>query len=139
MPSYERAISRRYPRWQKRTLDWLGATVALLLTAPVIALVACLVLVFMGRPVFLRQLRPGLRGKPFHLYKFRTMRDLRDSRGRQLPDSERLTRLGSFLRATSVDELPELVNIFRGEMSLVGPRPLLMEYLPRYSSNYADG
>src|SRR5205823_7360726 len=91
----------------------------------------------MGSPVLFRQKRPGLRGRPFLMYKFRTMRDARDGNGGLLPDAERLTGLGRFLRSTSLDELPELFNVLRGEMSLVGPRPLLMEYLDRYTPEQA--
>jgi sugar transferase EpsL len=87
----------------------------------------------MGRPVLYRQVRAGLNGKPFRLWKFRTMLDVRDCQGRLLPDSQRITRLGSLLRRFSIDELPQLVNVVRGDMSLVGPRPLLMRYLPRYT------
>jgi len=95
------------------------------------------VLLTMGRPVLFRQQRPGLRGKPFTLYKFRTMRDARTASGELLPDDLRLTTFGKWLRSTSLDELPELFNVLKGEMSLVGPRPLLMEYLPRYSPEQA--
>jgi sugar transferase EpsL len=102
--------------------------------SPVMGLVALAVLVDLGSPVLLRQPRPGFRGKPFVLFKFRTMRDQRDVQGRLLPDSRRVTRLGRFLRRMSLDELPELFNVVRGEMSLVGPRPLLMDYLDRYSA-----
>lgn len=91
----------------------------------------------LGRRVVFSQIRPGLHGRPFTLFKFRTMRDQRDSYGGLLPDEERLTRFGQFLRSTSLDELPELLNVLRGEMSLVGPRPLLMEYLDRYTPNQA--
>jgi sugar transferase EpsL len=97
-------------------------------------LVAAFVWVFLGRPVFFRQQRPGLHGKPFVMYKFRTMRDLHDADGKPLPDAQRLTRFGRFLRSTSLDELPELINVLKGEMSLVGPRPLLMQYLDRYTA-----
>jgi sugar transferase EpsL len=112
-----------------------------LLTSPVwvplVAAVALLVRLKIGRPVFFRQRRPGWRGQIFELVKFRTMTDGRDPAGRPLPDSERVTALGRWLRATSLDELPELWNVLRGEMSLVGPRPLLVEYLGRYSKRQA--
>lgn len=117
----------------KRVLDILGAGIGLLLLSPVLLVVSLLILRQMGRPVFFRQIRPGLHGRPFGMVKFRTMRDALDAEGNPLPDSERLTRLGRFLRSSSLDELPELWNVLRGEMSLVGPRPLLMEYLPLYS------
>jgi lipopolysaccharide/colanic/teichoic acid biosynthesis glycosyltransferase len=118
---------------QKRLFDLLLTLPGLTLALPALAIVAILVRIFHGAPVLFRQTRPGYRGKPFQIYKFRTMNNQRDSRGNLLPDAERLTRLGRFLRATSLDELPELLNILRGEMSLVGPRPLLMQYLDRYS------
>ncbi len=121
----------------KRVIDILGAGIGLLLLSPVFLVVALLVLRQMGRPVFFRQTRPGLHGKPFEMIKFRTMRDAMDAEGNPLPDAERLTRLGRFLRSTSLDELPELWNVLKGEMSLVGPRPLLMEYLPLYSPEQA--
>jgi sugar transferase EpsL len=112
----------------------VALTSALLLAAaPVMAMVALAVRFLLGSPVIFRQERPGYLGRPFTMYKFRTMRDVLDANGRPLPDSARLTRFGRFLRATSLDELPELVNVLRGEMSLVGPRPLLMEYLERYT------
>jgi lipopolysaccharide/colanic/teichoic acid biosynthesis glycosyltransferase len=116
----------------KRTFDILAAGFLLLALAPVMLLVALLVLARMGRPVLFRQERPGLGGRPFLLYKFRTM-----TNGDSLPDEERLTALGSALRRLSLDELPQLFNVLRGEMSLVGPRPLLMEYLPLYSARQA--
>ncbi len=121
----------------KRVVDIVGASVGIILFAPVMLVVALLVLLTMGRPVLFRQQRPGLRGKPFTLYKFRTMRDARTPSGELLPDELRLTTFGKWLRSTSLDELPELFNVFKGEMSLVGPRPLLMEYLPRYSPEQA--
>jgi len=105
----------------------------LLLLAPLLLGLALLVRLAMGSPVLFCQKRPGLHGKPFVMYKFRTMRDMCDAQGNLLPDSQRLTRLGRFLRSTSLDELPELWNVLKGEMSLVGPRPLLMEYLDRYT------
>ncbi|MBK44146.1 MAG: sugar transferase [Roseovarius sp.] len=117
----------------KRLLDILGAGVGLVLLSPVLLMVSLMIWRQMGRPVFFRQTRPGLHGRPFEMIKFRTMRDAVDAAGRPLPDAERLTRLGRFLRATSLDELPELWNVLKGEMSLVGPRPLLTEYLPLYS------
>ncbi len=117
----------------KRVFDIIASALALLLLAPVLAGVALLVALKMGRPVFFRQQRPGLDGKPFTMLKFRTMRDERDAQGRPLSDAERLTPFGRWLRATSLDELPELWNVLKGDLSLVGPRPLLMEYLPRYS------
>ncbi|KZZ57473.1 sugar transferase [Oleiphilus sp. HI0125] len=117
----------------KRLLDVLLSATALLVLSPVIVLTAILVGLGLGQPVFFRQPRPGLNGKPFEMIKFRTMRDALDNHGNQLPDSERLTKLGKFLRSSSLDELPELWNVLKGDMSLVGPRPLLMEYLPLYS------
>ena len=117
----------------KRALDLVGAAAGLVVAAPVMAVVAAAVRVDLGTPVLFRQQRPGLAGRPFMMMKFRTMRDAVDARGRTLPDGERLTRLGKLLRATSLDELPELWNVVRGDMSLVGPRPLLMQYLGRYS------
>jgi lipopolysaccharide/colanic/teichoic acid biosynthesis glycosyltransferase len=117
----------------KRLMD-LALTLPLaLLALPLMVLVAVLVRWRLGAPVLFRQVRPGFREAPFTLYKFRTMRDCRDSDGRLLPDADRLTPLGRFLRSTSLDELPELWNVIRGDMSLVGPRPLRMEYLPLYS------
>jgi lipopolysaccharide/colanic/teichoic acid biosynthesis glycosyltransferase len=100
---------------------------------PVVGVIALLVTLFLGRPVLFTQLRPGYAGKPFRILKFRTMTDERTVEGTLLPDAERLPRFGRFLRSTSLDELPELINVLRGEMSLVGPRPLLMEYLPLYT------
>ena len=117
----------------KRTVDVLIAAPLLVLLSPLLALVALAVRVVLGPPVLFRQERPGRHGTPFTILKFRTMNDRRRATGSLLPDEERLTRLGRFLRRTSVDELPELYNVLRGDMSLVGPRPLLMEYLPLYS------
>ena len=117
----------------KRILDIVLALAGLIVLAVPLAVVALLVRRHLGRPVLFRQMRPGLNGRPFTMYKFRTMRDAHDGHGRLLPDEERLTRLGRFLRTTSLDEIPELFNVLRGEMSLVGPRPLLMQYLPRYT------
>lgn len=121
----------------KRILDLLLTIPGLLLLSPIMLGLALLVLIWHGRPILFRQLRPGYRGKPFYLYKFRTMREDFDAEGNRLPDEQRLTRLGRFLRASSLDELPELFHVLRGEMSLVGPRPLLMQYLSRYSPEQA--
>ncbi len=121
----------------KRGIDVLGASVALVVLSPLLAVVALLVRVRMGAPVLFRQTRPGLHGRPFRLVKFRTMTDGRDADGGLLPDAERLTGLGRWLRRTSIDELPELLNVLAGEMSLVGPRPLLTEYLELYSPEQA--
>jgi lipopolysaccharide/colanic/teichoic acid biosynthesis glycosyltransferase len=121
----------------KRLFDVAASGTALVLLSPLFLLVAAAVLVALGRPVLFRQVRPGLDGRPFRLAKFRTMRDAVDSRGRPLGDAERLTRFGRFLRSTSLDELPELWNVLRGDMSLVGPRPLLMHYLGHYSPEQA--
>lgn len=121
----------------KRLFDVLGAAIGLILLSPVLIVIAFLIWRQMGAPVLFRQTRPGLHGKPFEMVKFRTMRDAVDAKGNPLPDSERLTRLGRFLRASSLDELPELWNVLKGEMSLVGPRPLLVEYLPLYSPEQA--
>lgn len=118
----------------KRLFDIALATTGLLVVSPLLLLVAVAVALFLGRPVFFVQQRPGLEGRPFELIKFRTMRDARDTQGRELPDAERMTRFGHLLRKSSLDELPELWNVVRGDMSLVGPRPLLMEYLPHYSA-----
>lgn len=118
----------------KRLFDILVSAVALLLLAPLLALIAWQVRQRLGAPVLFRQIRPGRNGMPFAIVKFRSMRDAVDDHGEPLPDSERLTPFGRFLRASSLDELPELWNVFKGEMSLVGPRPLLMEYLPLYSA-----
>lgn len=117
----------------KRLLDILVSGTALLLLSPLLLAVAVAVRLFLGSPVLFRQVRPGLGGRPFEMLKFRTMRDAHSADGTPLSDAERLTRFGRRLRATSLDELPELWNILKGDMSLVGPRPLLMQYLPRYS------
>ncbi len=121
----------------KRLIDVLASGLGLLILSPLLLGLALLVLVYHGRPVFFGQVRPGLKGKPFKMLKFRTMRDVSDSSGNPLPDSERITKFGAFLRATSLDELPELWNVLKGEMSLVGPRPLLMEYLGLYTPEQA--
>lgn len=121
----------------KRPFDIFLSGLGLIVLAPVLGGVAAAVAVALGRPVFFRQIRPGLRGKPFRLVKFRTMLDAAGPDGKPLDDSRRLTRFGRFLRATSLDELPELWNVLRGDMSLVGPRPLLMHYLPLYTPEQA--
>ncbi len=121
----------------KRVFDIVASFSALVLFAPVIAVVALLVRRNLGSPVLFRQMRPGLHGAPFQMCKFRTMRDGVDKAGNLLPDAERLTKFGRFLRSSSLDELPGLWNVLKGEMSLVGPRPLLMEYLPLYSVGQA--
>jgi lipopolysaccharide/colanic/teichoic acid biosynthesis glycosyltransferase len=118
----------------KRFIDIVASALGLLLLLPVIAIVAWQIRRKLGSPVLFRQVRPGLHGKPFQMIKFRTMRDAVDASGNPLPDSERLTPFGEFLRATSLDEVPELWNVLKGDMSLVGPRPLLVEYLPLYSA-----
>ena len=121
----------------KRFFDILGAVLGLLILLPIIVTLAWQVRRKLGSPVLFRQTRPGLHGKPFQLIKFRTMRNAIGLDGRPLPDSERMTSFGSFLRSASLDELPELWNVLKGDMSLVGPRPLLMEYLPLYSLKQA--
>lgn len=121
----------------KRLLDFSISAVGLIVLAPVLGVIALAVRWRLGGPVLFRQVRPGLHGRPFTMYKFRTMRDAVDEHGRTLPDSKRLTGFGRLLRSTSLDELPELWNVLRGEMSLVGPRPLLMEYLPLYTPEQA--
>lgn len=117
----------------KRLFDLAISLAGLILLSPFLLIIASLVWVKNGRPILYKQQRPGYKGKPFFIYKFRTMTDKRDSTGNLLPDSERLTGFGRFLRSTSLDELPEIINILKGEMSWVGPRPLLMQYLGRYS------
>jgi lipopolysaccharide/colanic/teichoic acid biosynthesis glycosyltransferase len=121
----------------KSAVDRAAAALGLLLCAPALAAVALAIRASLGSPVLFRQRRPGHRGEPFTLVKFRTMAESRGPDGAPLPDAARLTRLGRFLRSTSLDELPQLWNVLRGELSLVGPRPLLMEYLPLYSPEQA--
>ena len=121
----------------KRGLDLVASGLGLVLLGPLLLVMAAAVRVGMGPPVLFRQVRPGLHGQPFTMYKFRTMRAACEAQGRLLPDAQRLTRLGRFLRKTSLDELPELWNVLKGDMSLVGPRPLLMAYLPRYNAEQA--
>ncbi len=132
-PAFVRCAGRAV----KRALDVLAALVLLVLTFPFMLAVAAAILVRMGRPVLFRQQRPGLRGRVFGLYKFRTMTQARGSDGELLSDAQRLTRLGRLIRATSLDELPQLWNVIKGDMSLVGPRPLLVEYLDRYTPRQA--
>jgi lipopolysaccharide/colanic/teichoic acid biosynthesis glycosyltransferase len=122
-----------YSNAGKRCLDVALVVPALIVLSPLLAVVGLLVRGKLGKPVVFRQQRPGLQGQPFTIYKFRTMADRRDAQGNWLPDEQRLTRLGRFLRSTSLDELPELFNVLKGDMSLVGPRPLLMRYLDRYT------
>jgi lipopolysaccharide/colanic/teichoic acid biosynthesis glycosyltransferase len=121
----------------KRLLDIIIASIALILLSPLYAFVAYKVKKNLGAPVLFRQVRPGLHGKPFEMIKFRTMKDAVDADGNPLPDSERLTPFGKMLRSTSLDEMPELWNVIKGDMSVVGPRPLLTEYLPLYSAEQA--
>lgn len=122
-----------YRRFVKRALDVICAAAGLIILLPLLVVIGVIVRLQLGSPVLFKQQRPGLQGKPFTLYKFRTMTDERDSEGNLLPNDDRLTALGRFLRKTSLDELPELWNVVVGDMSLVGPRPLRMEYLPHYS------
>jgi sugar transferase EpsL len=126
-----------YARVFKRPLDLGLSLIALIVLSPVMAVIALLIALRMGRPVLFTQERPGRDGVPFQIIKFRTMTNARDTDGVLLSDEARLTRLGEFLRSTSLDELPELLNVVRGEMSLVGPRPWLMSYLPRYTPEQA--
>ncbi|MFA5912397.1 MAG: sugar transferase [Burkholderiales bacterium] len=121
----------------KRSFDFFVALILLIALAPLLALLAVVVRWKLGRPVLFAQLRPGLRGAPFHFYKFRTMSGARDAAGELLPDAARLTPVGQLMRKFSLDELPQLLNVLKGDMSLVGPRPLLMEYLPLYSERQA--
>lgn len=121
----------------KRFFDVTVTVASLLLIWPLVLLLAVMVRIKLGTPVFFRQIRPGRGGHPFEMVKFRTMTDARDGHGQLLPDDQRLCSFGQFLRSTSLDELPELINVLKGEMSLVGPRPLLMEYLPLYSPEQA--
>ncbi len=121
----------------KRVFDFFAAFVILAIFSPILAALAFLVRVKMGSPVLFKQVRPGFRGKPFGMVKFRSMRDVYDGDGNPLSDADRITPFGQFLRATSLDELPELWNVLKGDMSLVGPRPLAMAYLPLYSPEQA--
>jgi sugar transferase EpsL len=121
----------------KRILDIIVSFLGLIILSPILAVVAVMVRVYLGKPVLFTQTRPGLYGKPFRIYKFRTMLNGIDEAGKLLPNKDRLTKIGSFLRKTSLDELPELFNIIKGDMSIVGPRPLLLRYLDRYTSEQA--
>jgi sugar transferase EpsL len=131
----KRGFINMYRHSGKRLFDLILTIPALILLAPVLALVALMVRVKLGSPMLFRQQRPGRQARPFTIYKFRTMSDGRDAHNQPLPDGERLTPFGRFLRRSSLDELPELYNVLKGEMSLVGPRPLLMKYLDRYTAD----
>jgi len=124
-----------YRRYFKRPLDFVFSLAAIIILSPILLLIALLVRIKLGSPVIFKQQRPGMNEKIFTLYKFRTMTDERDEKGELLPDEVRLTNFGKFLRASSLDELPELFNILKGDMSIVGPRPLLVEYLPLYNAH----
>ncbi len=124
-----------YRRYFKRLLDFVLSLTAIIILSPILLLIALLVRIKLGSPVIFKQQRPGMNEKIFTLYKFRTMTDERDEKGELLPDEMRLTDFGKFLRASSLDELPELFNILKGDMSIVGPRPLLIEYLPLYNAH----
>ena len=126
-----------YRHFVKRIVDFILALAAIVLLLPVFLIVAILVYIKLGSPVFFTHQRPGLHGKPFKMIKFRTMTNARDQQGNLLPNEERHTRFGGFLRSTSLDELPELINVLKGDMSLIGPRPLLMQYLPLYNKEQA--
>lgn len=123
-----------YDKYTKRSIDFILSLVAIIILSPVLAIVALLVRIKLGGPVIFKQQRPGLNEKIFTMYKFRTMTDERDADGNLLPDEVRLTKFGKALRATSLDELPELFNILKGDMAIVGPRPLLVQYLPLYNA-----
>lgn len=122
-----------YAKYIKRMLDLILSLLALIILMPIMIVIGILVRIKLGKPVIFKQKRPGKNEKIFTLYKFRTMTDEKDEQGNLLPDEKRLTKFGKFLRSTSLDELPELINIIKGEMSIVGPRPLLVEYLPLYN------
>jgi len=130
-------MSLAWQRRLKRILDIVGSAAGLLLLSPLLLVLAAAVYRTMGAPVLFRQVRQGRGGRPFTILKFRTMRDAADARGRPLPDEARLTRLGRFLRSSSLDELPELLNVLTGDMSLVGPRPLILAYVERYDARQA--
>ncbi|EJS00700.1 sugar transferase [Bacillus mycoides] len=124
-----------YRRFMKRPMDFILSLIAIIVLSPVLLIVAFLVKTKLGSPVLFKQERPGLHGTVFKMYKFRTMTDEKNENGELLPDSVRLTKFGKFLRSTSLDELPGLFNIFKGDMSIIGPRPLLVQYLPLYSEH----
>ena len=124
-----------YRKYIKRILDFILSLIALVILSPIILVIAILVRIELGSPVIFKQKRPGLNEKIFTLYKFRTMTDAKDENGNLLPDNIRLTKFGKILRSTSLDELPELFNILKGDMSIVGPRPLLVKYLPLYNKS----
>ena len=128
-----RTMKKNFYRIVKRFFDLLASALGLIISSPLLLVLALLVRIELGTPIFFRQERPGLHGKIFRLYKFRSMKDARDSKGNLLPDEERLGKFGKLLRASSLDELPELINVLKGEMSLVGPRPLLVKYLGLYN------
>jgi len=121
----------------KRVIDMILSGLALIILSPLLVIISLVILIKMGMPILFKQMRPGLNGKPFFMYKLRTMTNEKDEKGNPLSDEQRLTRLGRFLRSTSLDELPELFNVLKGDMSLVGPRPLLMQYLARYTPEQA--
>ena len=126
-----------YEKFIKRPIDFVLSCAAMVVLSPIMLITAVLVRIKLGKPVIFRQERPGLNEKVFSMYKFRTMTDKRDEKGELLPDEERLTPFGAALRKTSLDELPELLNIVKGDMAIVGPRPLLVRYLPRYNKHQA--
>lgn len=130
-----RNLGGTYKRFIKRPMDFLLSLIAIIVLSPVFLIVAFLVRIKLGSPILFMQQRPGLNEKIFTMYKFRTMTDQRDENGNLLPDEVRLTKFGKFLRSTSLDELPELFNILKGDMSIIGPRPLLIEYLPLYNEH----
>lgn len=130
--------STAYRRWGKRAFDLALTIPGLILFCPFFLLLMLIIRWKLGSPIFFRQVRPGRNGQPFQMIKFRSMTDARDEKGELLPDHIRLTRLGKFLRSSSLDEVPELINVLKGEMSLVGPRPLLMKYLPLYTPEQAQ-
>jgi lipopolysaccharide/colanic/teichoic acid biosynthesis glycosyltransferase len=136
-PDLRHRLSFSWSVQVKRAFDVVASGMALAMLSPLLAVLALAVRVDLGSPVLFRQVRPGMDGRPFTLVKFRTMRHAKDAAGRELPDAERLTAFGRILRSTSLDELPELWNVLKGEMTLVGPRPLLMEYLPLYTAEQA--